>query len=117
MAWRRHFARSQAPRRRSARGGARHRSPRRLLERRGVVRAETAALNQLHSLLVAAPAPLRERLAGLRGRRLLAACARLRARADEERVLVGVLRRLSGRARALAAELTALDRELEELVA
>jgi transposase len=88
-----------------------------LLERRGVVRAETAALNQLHSLLVAAPAPLRERLAGLRGRRLLAACARLRARADEERVLVGVLRRLSGRARALAAELTALDRELEELVA
>jgi transposase len=87
-----------------------------LLERRGVVRAQTATLNQLHSVLVAAPARLRERLGGLGGARLLAACGRLRACGQEERVLVGVLGRLSRRARALVAELAALDQELEQLV-
>src|SRR5918999_859912 len=68
-----------------------------LLERRGVVRAQTAALNQLHAVLLAAPARVRERLAALRGRRLLSACAGLRPRTDKGRVLVGVLRRLSRR--------------------
>jgi transposase len=87
-----------------------------LLERRGVVRAETAALNQLHSVVVAAPARLRERLAGLHGRRLLTTCARLRAGGDKERVPVAVLRRLAGRVRALQEELAALDGELDELV-
>jgi transposase len=80
------------------------------------VRAETAVTNQLHAVLVAAPAPLRERLSALAGSRLLAACARVRARREEERVLVGVLQRLGRRARALARELGALDRELEALV-
>jgi len=65
-----------------------------LLERRGVVRAQTAALNQLHSALLAAPASMRERLSELHGARLVAACARVSVRAQEERVLVGVLRRL-----------------------
>jgi transposase len=87
-----------------------------LLERRGVVRAETAALNQLQAVVVAAPPGVRERLGGLRGARLVAACARLRRPRAEERVLVGVLRRLSRRLQALRAELAALERELEQLV-
>jgi transposase len=97
-------------------GGAREDLRLLLLERRGLVRAETAVTNQLHAVLVAAPAPLRERLAALAGPRLLAACTRLRARGEEERVLVGVLQRLGRRARSLASELAALDRELEALV-
>jgi transposase len=87
-----------------------------LLERRGLVRAETAVINQLHAVVVAAPTPVRERLAGLSTRRLLAACARLRARDEQERVPVSVLRRLSRRARSLATELAAVDRELAALV-
>jgi transposase len=99
------------------RGGGRREDLRLLLlERRGLVRAETATRNQLQAVLVAAPAALRERLAGRRGERLLAACARLRARAEQERVSVGVLGRLGRRAQALAAELAARDRELEALV-
>jgi len=97
-------------------GGAREDLRLLLLERRGLVRAETAVTNQLHAVLVAAPAPLRERLSALAGPRLLAACARVRARREEERVLVGVLRRLGRRARGLAAELAALDHELAQLV-
>jgi transposase len=87
-----------------------------LIERRAVVRAETATLNQLHSVVVSAPHPTRERLEKLTATRLLSACARLRHGADDQRVLVGVLRRLSKRARALQAELQELDRELEQLV-
>jgi transposase len=88
-----------------------------LLERRGLVRAETAVINQLHAVVLAAPAGVRERFAGLSTGRLVATCARVRARAEQERVLVRVLRRLSRRARSLASELAAIDRELEQLVA
>jgi transposase len=88
-----------------------------LLERRGVVQAQTAALNQLHAVVLAAPDRLRERLDRMSGQRLLAAGARLRARVDEERVPVAVVRRLSRRARTLAEELAELERELEQLVA
>lgn len=87
-----------------------------LLERRGLVRAETAVINQLHAVVLAAPAALRERLSGLGARRLVEACGRVRAREEQERVLAGVLRRLSRRARSLARELAALDRELEQLL-
>jgi transposase len=87
-----------------------------LLERRGLVRAETALLNQLQAIIVAAPPHVRERLDGLSRGQLLADCTRLSARGDHERVLVGVLRRLGRRARALAEELKLLDRELEQLV-
>jgi transposase len=97
-------------------GGAREDLRLLLLERRGLVRAETAALNQLHAVLVAAPARVRERLGSLGGGRLLRACARLRACGDQERVLVGVLRRLARRIRALQRELEALDHELGQLV-
>lgn len=99
------------------RGGGRREDLRLLLlERRGLVRAETATRNQLQAVLVAAPAALRERLAGLDRERLPAACARLRARAEAERVAVSVLARLGRRAQALARELAARDRELAGLV-
>jgi transposase len=100
------------------RGGGPREDLRLLLgERRGAVRAQTATLNQLQAVLVAAPERLRRRLAALRGQRLVAACVRLRPRAAAERVPSGVLRRLGRRAQALAEELAALDGELEQLVA
>jgi transposase len=98
-------------------GGAREDLRLLLLERRGLVRTETAIVNQLLAVVVAAPAPVRERLAGLRGPRLLAACARLQTRSEQEQVAAAVLRRLSRRARSLASERQALDEQLERLVA
>lgn len=101
------------------RGGGRREDLRLLLlERRSAVAARTAALNQLQAALVTAPAPLRERLAALAGEQLVAAVARLRARAGEAEtaVLVGVLKRLAGRIRSLAAELAKLEAELEAIV-
>ncbi len=78
------------------RGGGRREELRLLLlERRGLVQARTAALNQLQAVLVSAPERLRVRLGSLRGSRLARAAQALRAGSDEERVLVGVLRRLA----------------------
>lgn len=87
-----------------------------LLERRGVVRAETAALKQLRSVIVCAPAPIRERLSALSTSRLLARCARLRPAGEDELIVLSVLRRLCRRVRALQAELGELDEQLEALV-
>jgi transposase len=99
------------------RGGGRREDLRLLLlERRGLVRAETSVVNQLHALVVTAPARLRERLGSLHGAGLVAACARLRPRVDEERVPVAVLGRLARRTRTLARERAEVDRELERLV-
>ena len=78
------------------------------LERRSAVRARTAALNQVHALLLTAPARLRERLDPLRGEKLADRCARLRPRDESERVLVSVLNRLAARARLLTRELAQL---------
>jgi transposase len=87
-----------------------------LLERRGAVRAHTAALNQLHAVVLTGPAELRERLGGLRGSKLTNRCARLRARHESELVFCSVLRRLSARARLLARELAELESQLEAIV-
>jgi transposase len=96
------------------RGGGRREDLRLLLlERRGAIRARTAALNQLNALLVTAPEPVRERLGPLSGERLAQATARLRG-AD---VLNGVLRRLGQRVERLAQELTETERRLAALVA
>ena len=99
------------------RGGGQAREDLRLLllERRGAVRCESAARNQLHALLVTAPSELRERLRGLSGEALVRRCLRLRPRLESERVLVAVLRRLAARAHALACELAELDRELKRI--
>src|SRR6266545_5989819 len=87
-----------------------------LLERRSAVRARTAALNQVHAVLLTAPARLRERLDALKGDKLAQRCARLRPRDESERVLVSVLNRLAARARLLTRELAQLESELERIV-
>ncbi len=101
------------------RGGGQEREDLRrllLVERRGAVRAETAARNQLQALLVTAPSELRERLGRLSGEALVRRCRRLRPRVEHEQVLVCVLRRLAARVQALARELAELDQELERIV-
>jgi len=87
-----------------------------LLERRSAVRARTAALNQVHAVLLTAPARLRERLDALKGDKLAERCVRLRPRDESERVLVSVLNRLAARARLLTRELAQVESELERIV-
>jgi len=87
-----------------------------LLERRSAVRARTAALNQVHAVLLTAPARTRERLDTLKSDKLAQRCARLRPREESERVLVTVLSRLAARARTLTRELAQLESELERIV-
>ena len=86
-----------------------------LLERRGAVRARTAALNQLQAVVVTAPEALRSRLRGLSGQQLARVASRLRT-AEEGAVIAGVLRRLGRRVRELGRELDELDSELETIV-
>lgn len=98
------------------RGGGRREDLRLLLlERRGAVRAQTAALNQLQAVVVTAPDALRARLRGLSGHELARQAAGLRERQDET-IVGGVLRRLARRVRSLDDELAELDRELEAIV-
>jgi transposase len=100
------------------RGGGQAREDLRLLllERRGALRAYTAALNQLHAAVLTGPAELRERLDGLRGEKLLRRCQRLRTANERDQTLASVLRRLARRAALLAAELAQLEAELEPIV-
>jgi len=87
-----------------------------LLERRGAVRAHTAALNQLQAVVVTAPDELRARLRGRSGDQLAREARRLRERPDESALTRRVLRRLARRAQHLELELVELERELEEIV-
>lgn len=87
-----------------------------LLERRGAVRARTAALNQLQAVVLTAPEPLRARFRGLDGDELAAALTRLRAQEGESAVIRAVLRRLARRVRELGQEIDELDSELETIV-
>jgi transposase len=83
-----------------------------LLERRSAQAARTAALNQLHAVVITAPPPLRGRLERLRGQALAKRAAGLRSGED----CAPVLRRLGRRVLTLAAELDAVDEELLQLV-
>lgn len=87
-----------------------------LLERRGAVRARTAALNQLQAVVVTAPEQLRAPLRGLAGEQLAAALGGLRARDDHSAVLHAVLRRLARRVQQLTRELAELDAQLKTIV-
>ena len=100
-------------------GGARETLRALLVERRSGQQARSSALNQLQALLVTAPPPLRERLAGRRGEQLARACLRLRPRPSEpaSAALVPVLRRLANRIEQLDRELAAVDHALEQTVA
>jgi len=106
----------EAPLPRLRGGGAREDLRLLLLERRGVVRAHTAALNQLQAVVVTAPDELRSRLRGLNGHKLARAVGRLRERQEENTLVRGVLRRIARRVRSLDEELAELDRELEAIV-
>ena len=83
-----------------------------LLERRSARAAQTAALNQLHALVITATPSLRGRLEGLRALPLARRAAALRS--DEG--CLPALRRLARRALALAKEVEIVDGELARLV-
>jgi transposase len=87
--------------------------------RAGAVKARTAAMNELRSLLVTAPAEVRDRLRGLAPVALVQACARLRPAGDsaDPRVAVrAALRALARRHQALTDEIADLDTQLRPLV-
>jgi len=85
-----------------------------LVAREGAVQACTAALNQLHALLVTAPPELRERLQGHTRTALLERCSRLRpGTADWERAALALaLRSLARRVHQLQTEADTLEQEL-----
>ncbi len=87
-----------------------------LLERRGAVRARTAALNQLQAVLVTSPEAIRARFRGLSGNQLARAASRLRASEGESAIVGSVLRRLSRRVGQLTREVDELDSDLEAIV-
>jgi transposase len=89
------------------------------IARRSAVKARTQVVNQIRSMLVTAPAGLREQLAGLNRAGLIATLTRLRPGADLTDPLVAtrsVLRRLARRYQALDTEITELDSQLGPLV-
>jgi transposase len=85
-----------------------------LTTRQGAVNACTAALNELHALIVTAPPELRERLQGHSEAKLLDACLRLRpGHSDTQRAAVALaLRSLAHRVRQLRTEAKTLEQEL-----
>ncbi|MGH8861147.1 MAG: IS110 family transposase [Jatrophihabitantaceae bacterium] len=95
-------------------GGQRDRLRVLLVERRGAIRARTAALNQLDAAIVTAPAELRQRLDRVPKRRLVATAARLRPRADG---VSDVLRRIARRVQLLTDEIEEIDHTLHALLA
>ena len=87
--------------------------------RAGAVKARTAAMNELRSLLVTAPAEVRDGLRGLAPVALVRACARLRPTGDTADPQVAVraaLRALARRHEALTGEIADLDAQLRPLV-
>jgi transposase len=95
-------------------GGQREQLRLLLVERRGAVRARTAALNQLSALVVTAPDPIRRQLATLSKQQLARNAARLRSRSE---LIAEVLRRIARRAERLSEEIAEIDRTLSTLVA
>jgi transposase len=86
--------------------------------RRGAVKARTQALNQLKTLIVTAPAVLREQLRALRGQELIDVCARLRPGHDLTDPITATktaLRRLARRVQHLSEEITEADHDLDAL--
>jgi transposase len=88
----------------------------------GARKARTAGLNTLRSMVITAPATLREQLGSLRsGRQLLAAC--LSFRPDLERIDDPLqatrlaLRAVARRVRDLEAEIDELDRQIDRVLA
>ena len=85
-----------------------------LVERRGAVTARTAAINQLHSLILTMPDDLRRRLTGLGKRQLASTVARIRSGAPA--ATIDALRRIARRIQHLDQEVTTIDSQLHQLV-
>lgn len=87
--------------------------------RRGAVKARTAAFNQLHGLIVAAPEPLRATLAGLSNTSLVERCAAFVIEEDQLRdpmvATKSAMRAVADRIRNLSAEIRAEDAQLRPL--
>jgi transposase len=87
--------------------------------RSGAIKSRTACMNELHALLITAPAQLREQLVGHKGAKLIRACSGLRPTgelADPAQATRYALRRLAGRWHDLDTEITDLDTRLTVLV-
>jgi transposase len=87
--------------------------------RSSAVKARSQTTNQLKSLLITAPAELREQLRSLTTTALIATCARLRPTgdvADPATAIKTALRRLARRHEYLSAEIGDADTELRALV-
>lgn len=87
--------------------------------RAGAVKARTACMNELQSMLVTAPARLREQLSGSQGARLAEVCRRLRPvgdLADPAQGTKTALRHLAVRYGALTDEIAETDDQLAVLV-
>jgi transposase len=90
------------------------------LVRRSALKARTQAANQLKTLLVTAPDQLREQLRGLSLERLVTAAAQLDPDGEVTTTLGAsrvALRSVAVRYQQLTAEITALDQQLDRLVA
>ena len=90
-----------------------------LTTREGAMRARTAALCQLHALVIGAPEELRGRLRHLSTDQLVRRCSHLRRHARqclELQVLTQALSSVARRAEALHVEAVAYERELIQLV-
>jgi transposase len=91
----------------------------RLVARRSAVDAYTAAQRQLQDLLVTAPEPVRAKLRGHSGRRLITACTRLRLPSSgdaQTTTVIRTLRALARRYRALEAEAREHERALLAII-
>lgn len=87
--------------------------------RRSALKACTQAANQIRSLIVTAPEPLRQRLRGLELAELTATCARFRPGplVSPEAAAKTALRSLSRRWQDLDAEIETLDADIDRLCA
>ncbi|MBS9536274.1 IS110 family transposase, partial [Mycobacterium sp. M1] len=84
-----------------------------LIARRGAVKARTAAINQIKSLLITAPADLRERYRRHTTTNLIKALSRCRPSAQADPIAVAVLTAC----KALAHRIEFLERQSDELTA
>lgn len=87
--------------------------------RAGAVKARTAAINELRGLLVTAPTDLREQVRTLSTPQLIDTAVRLRPAASSDpvtRYAKTALQVLARRYQQLSAEITALDKQIHELI-
>ena len=86
--------------------------------RRSAVKARTQAANQIHSLMVCAPEPLKAQLRDLNLKAQVRVCARLRPSGESSvSYAKQALRRLARRYQTLDAEIRELDVEIKRLCA